>query len=144
MLALSPQPCCPFTSHVAVRVSLWRCMRIRFDRLLYLGINMDEAAKLSVLKALTRKFRLADDVDLVALARACPTNFTGADFYAVCSNALAQSLKRRAAELQGTIGEHLVMCGCPDTTGYSWHGVGTWCVGVQMPTTRRCQLASLP
>lgn len=75
----------------------------RFDRLLYLGINMDQSAKLSILTALTRKFALAADVNLNDLASRCPVNFTGADFYAVCSNALAAALKRRAAEMQEQI-----------------------------------------
>ena len=80
----------------------------RFDRLLYLGTNMDTNSKLSILKALTRKFTLGADVRLDHVAAACG-DFTGADFYAVCSNALAAALKRRARQLQTRLG----MCAMP-------------------------------
>lgn len=72
----------------------------RFDRLLFLGICADREAQVRVLSALTRKFALAPDVDLRALVAACPPTFTGADFYAVCSSALAISMQRCAGELE--------------------------------------------
>lgn len=41
----------------------------RLDRLLYVGVAGDEASKHNVLCALTRSFKLAEDVNLNAIAR---------------------------------------------------------------------------
>ncbi|CAI5719485.1 unnamed protein product [Hyaloperonospora brassicae] len=77
----------------------------RFDRLLYLGICNEKAAQLKVLKAQTRKFLLTEDVDLDAVVEHCPTNFTGADFYALSSSALAAALKDRVKSLDRQLDE---------------------------------------
>ena len=71
----------------------------RFDRLLYLGICPDPEAKLKVITALTSKFRLGEDVDLGAVARACPPRLTGADMYALCSSAMMASLREEIEAL---------------------------------------------
>lgn len=71
----------------------------RFDRLLYLGICNKKSAQLKVLRAQTRKFTLAKDTDLNAVVEHCPINFTGADFYALSSSALAAALKDRVEAL---------------------------------------------
>lgn len=76
----------------------------RFDRLLYLGICNEKAAQMKVVQALTRKFTLAKDVDLDEVVESCPLNFTGADFYALCSSALAAAMKDRVAALDKQIG----------------------------------------
>lgn len=75
----------------------------RFDRLVYLGVPAEPATRLSVLAALTRKFRLGPGVDLAALAGRCPATFTGADCYALCAQALVQALKRRVAALEARL-----------------------------------------
>lgn len=80
----------------------------RFDRLLYLGICNEKAAQMKVLKAQTRKFTLADDVDLDAVIEQCPLNFTGADFYALSSSSLAAALKDRVEALDRQIGTFCV------------------------------------
>ena len=72
----------------------------RFDRLLYLGICTDPEAKLKVIKALTSKFCLGSDVDLGAVARACPPRLTGADMYALCSGAMMAALREKIEELR--------------------------------------------
>ena len=72
----------------------------RFDRLLYLGICQDRDAQLKVLKALTRKFHVDSSVDLMKVVTACPSTFTGADFYAVASGALANAMQRCAQRLE--------------------------------------------
>ncbi|KAI4472043.1 aaa-family atpase [Holotrichia oblita] len=59
----------------------------RFDKLLYVGPAETPEAKLSVLKALTRKFKLASDTNLEFIVKNCPKNISGADFYGLCSNA---------------------------------------------------------
>ncbi|OQR96602.1 peroxisome assembly factor [Achlya hypogyna] len=75
----------------------------RFDRLLYLGICSDKAAQLKVVQALTRKFHLAPDVNLHTILSTCPLHFTGADFYALCSIALANAIKDRVLEIDSVL-----------------------------------------
>ncbi|OMO50614.1 hypothetical protein CCACVL1_30346 [Corchorus capsularis] len=68
----------------------------RFDKLLYVGVNSDASYRERVLKALTRKFRLHEDVSLYFIAKRCPPNFTGADMYALCADAWFHAAKRKA------------------------------------------------
>lgn len=81
----------------------------RFDRLCYLGIPSSKEEQLFAIKALTRKFDLAPDVDLNGLIAPLDYLFTGADFFALCSDAMMFSVEealeaakadiaRRAAE----------------------------------------------
>ncbi|SJM84962.1 related to Peroxisomal ATPase PEX6 [Zygosaccharomyces bailii] len=71
----------------------------RFDKLLYLGISDTNEKQLNILTALTRKFALSPDVDLQLLAESCPFNYTGADFYALCSDAMLNAMTRIASEV---------------------------------------------
>lgn len=48
-----------------------------------------------VLKALTRKFKLHENVSLFSIAKKCPPNFTGADMYALCADAWFHAAKRK-------------------------------------------------
>lgn len=66
----------------------------RFDKLLYVGVNSDASYRERVLKALTRKFKLHEDVSLYSIAMKCPPNFTGADMYALCADAWFHAAKR--------------------------------------------------
>lgn len=68
----------------------------RFDKLLYVGVNSETSYRERVLKALTRKFKLHDDVSLNSVAERCPLNFTGADMYALCADAWFHAAKRQA------------------------------------------------
>jgi len=45
------------------------------------------------------------EVDLESVLHHCPFNFTGADFYALCSGAMANALNRRVREIQTFIAE---------------------------------------
>ncbi|KAH9174255.1 AAA-domain-containing protein [Lactarius sanguifluus] len=76
----------------------------RFDRMLYLGVSDTDLAQLRILQALTRKFRLDPALDLASVARDCPLNLTGADFYALCADALLKAMSRRAEEIDARIG----------------------------------------
>ncbi|KAM7255147.1 hypothetical protein ACFE04_020388 [Oxalis oulophora] len=67
----------------------------RFDKLLYVGVNSEASYRERVLKALTRKFKLDEDVSLLAVAKKCPPNITGADMYALCAGAWFQASKRK-------------------------------------------------
>lgn len=68
----------------------------RFDKMLYLGISDLDAQQAKILLALTRKFHLHEDVDLEMVAAQCPFTFTGADFYALCSDAMLNAMTRTA------------------------------------------------
>ncbi|KAL5561531.1 hypothetical protein UlMin_031278 [Ulmus minor] len=69
----------------------------RFDKLLYVGVNSDASYRERVLKALTRKFKLHESVSLYSIAKKCPTNFTGADMYALCADAWFNAAKRKVS-----------------------------------------------
>lgn len=75
----------------------------RFDRMLYLGVSDTHEAQLNILEALTRKFRLDPDLDLRNIANKCPFNYTGADFYALCSDAMLNAMSRKAEEIEEKI-----------------------------------------
>ena len=81
----------------------------RFDRLLYLGVSDTDAGQLHILQALTRKFCLDPSLDLMRVAHACPFNFTGADFYALCADALLKAMSRKAQEIDARIGASLFL-----------------------------------
>lgn len=57
---------------------------------------------LQILQALTRKFKLASDVELSALAERLPPQTTGADAYGLCADAWLLALRRRISELTAT------------------------------------------
>ena len=73
--------------------------------MLYLGVSDTHESQLKIIEALTRKFKLDEDVDLETLANACPFNYTGADFYALCSDALLKAMARKAEAVDDKIGE---------------------------------------
>ncbi|RLV95724.1 Peroxisomal biogenesis factor 6 [Spathaspora sp. JA1] len=75
----------------------------RFDKLLYLGISDTDEKQTKILQALTRKFKLHDDVNLPELATNCSFSFTGADFYALCSDSMLNAMTRVANEVDAKI-----------------------------------------
>lgn len=60
----------------------------RFDRLCYLGIPSSREEQLFALRALTRKFDLSDDVRLEAVLEPLDFVYTGADLFALSSDAM--------------------------------------------------------
>ncbi|CAA7270162.1 unnamed protein product [Cyclocybe aegerita] len=76
----------------------------RFDRMLYLGVSDTHEAQLNILEALTRKFRLDPTLNLRNVAERCPFNYTGADFYALCSDAMLNAMSRKAEMIEEKIG----------------------------------------
>ena len=70
----------------------------RLDKLLYVGVASDPISQFKVIKALTRKFAMGSDVQLDRVAEQCPPRLTGADLYALCSDAWMIALKRHVAE----------------------------------------------
>lgn len=71
----------------------------RFDKMLYLGISDTHEKQAKIIEALTRKFNLDPSVNLHKVAETCPYNFTGADFYALCSDAMLNAMIRTAGEV---------------------------------------------
>ncbi|XP_076190948.1 peroxisome biogenesis factor 6 [Aptenodytes patagonicus] len=67
----------------------------RFDKLVYVGINEDRESQLQVLSAITRKFKLDPSVNLTTVLEKCPAQLTGADIYALCSDAMMCAVKRK-------------------------------------------------
>uniref|UniRef100_A0A673CGI6 Peroxisomal ATPase PEX6 n=1 Tax=Sphaeramia orbicularis TaxID=375764 RepID=A0A673CGI6_9TELE len=69
----------------------------RFDKLVYVGINEDRDSQLQVLQAIVRKFHLDSTVNLQEVLENCPCHMTGADLYALCSDAMTAAVKRKIA-----------------------------------------------
>ncbi|KAM6278741.1 peroxisome biogenesis factor 6 isoform 1-T1 [Porphyrio hochstetteri] len=67
----------------------------RFDKLVYVGLNEDRESQLQVLSAVTRKFKLDPSVNLTTVLEKCPAQLTGADIYALCSDAMMYAVKRK-------------------------------------------------
>lgn len=72
----------------------------RFDQLLYVGIPTDRESQLKVLRALTRRFLFAEGFDLDSVLDACPSGLTGADFYSLCSAAMASATRNHIQALE--------------------------------------------
>ncbi|CAJ1020399.1 Holliday junction DNA helicase RuvB P-loop domain/AAA domain (Cdc48 subfamily)/ATPase family associated with various cellular activities (AAA)/Vps4 C terminal oligomerisation domain containing protein, putative [Leishmania lindenbergi] len=73
----------------------------RFDRLCYLGIPSTRDEQLFTLKALTRKFDMHADVDLLAVLEPLDFVYTGADFFALCSDAMMLAVEDALEEVPG-------------------------------------------
>lgn len=73
--------------------------------MLYLGVSDSHAAQCNILRALTRKFRLDPGLDLTRVAAQCPLNYTGADLYALCADAMLKAMARKAEHVEAQIGE---------------------------------------
>ncbi|KAM4603837.1 peroxisomal ATPase PEX6 [Polymixia lowei] len=67
----------------------------RFDKLVYVGINTDRRSQLQVLKAIVRKFQVDPGVCLEEVVERCPPQLSGADLYALCSEAMMSAVKRK-------------------------------------------------
>jgi peroxin-6 len=76
----------------------------RFDKLLYLGVCQDHESQHSILQALTRKFKM-NNVDLMEIAKQCPFHYTGADFYALCTDAMLKAISRCISKVDERVRE---------------------------------------
>lgn len=77
----------------------------RFDRLTYLGLPANKSEQLFAVKALTRKFSLAGDVNLEEVVAPLPFAYTGADFFALCSDAMMLAVDEVVATAHARIAE---------------------------------------
>ncbi|KAF3056422.1 Peroxisomal biogenesis factor 6 [Daldinia childiae] len=69
----------------------------RFDKMLYLGVSDTHDKQITIMEALTRKFTLHPSVSLPVVAEHLPFTYTGADFYALCSDAMLKAVTRQAS-----------------------------------------------
>lgn len=72
----------------------------RLDSLVYVGLPADSIARAKILTALTRKFNLAQDVNLEEISALCSDLFTGADLYALCADAWMVAMKSITSRTQ--------------------------------------------
>ncbi|KAF2467501.1 AAA-domain-containing protein [Lindgomyces ingoldianus] len=68
----------------------------RFDKMLYLGVSDTHEKQLTILEALSRKFTLHPELSLQRVASTLPFTYTGADMYALCSDAMLKAITRQA------------------------------------------------
>ncbi|ODV94791.1 hypothetical protein PACTADRAFT_50650 [Pachysolen tannophilus NRRL Y-2460] len=78
----------------------------RFDKMLYLGIPDTHTKQTKILEALTRKFQMDSQINLSHIAGSCPFHFTGADFYALCSDAMLNAMTRTASDVDRMFQDH--------------------------------------
>lgn len=69
----------------------------RFDKMLYLGVSDTHEKQQTILEALTRKFTLDPALSLARVAEQLPFHYTGADFYALCTDAMLKAVTRCAS-----------------------------------------------
>ncbi|KAG5916235.1 peroxisomal assembly protein [Claviceps africana] len=75
----------------------------RFDKMLYLGVSDTHEKQQTILEALTRKFTLHPSVSLRNVAQRLPFTYTGADFYALCSDAMLKAVTRQSCAVDAKI-----------------------------------------
>ncbi|KAL9051391.1 MAG: hypothetical protein Q9162_006045 [Coniocarpon cinnabarinum] len=75
----------------------------RFDKMLYLGVSDTHEKQLTILEALTRKFTLHHSLSLSNIAHSLPLTYTGADLYALSSDAMLKAITRRAAAVDAKV-----------------------------------------
>jgi peroxin-6 len=75
----------------------------RLDKCIYLGVSSDKSHQVKILKALTRKFCLEPHVSLEQIAEQCTGHLTGADMYALCSDAYFRAMNRKISVIQSEL-----------------------------------------
>ena len=94
----------------------------RFDKMLYLGVSDTHDKQLTILEALTRKFTMHPDLSLRRVAESLPFTYTGADLYALCSDAMLKAITRQASAVDAKI---KALSGSPITTAYFFDHLAT-------------------
>lgn len=97
----------------------------RFDKMLYLGVADSHESQVTILKALTRKFTLDESVDLMRVASKLPFTYTGADLYALCSDAMLKAITRKTEAVDARVQEISQARGEEITTGYFFDHLAT-------------------
>ncbi|KAI9731073.1 MAG: peroxisomal assembly protein [Claussenomyces sp. TS43310] len=78
----------------------------RFDKMLYLGVSDTHEKQTTIMEALTRKFTMSPTLSLPRVASQLPFTYTGADFYALCSDAMLKAVTRQASAVDAKIQAH--------------------------------------
>ena len=94
----------------------------RFDKMLYLGVSDTHDKQLTILEALTRKFTMYPEMSLRRVAESLPFTYTGADLYALCSDAMLKAITRQASTVDTKI---KALPGTPVTTAYFFDHLAT-------------------
>ena len=94
----------------------------RFDKMLYLGVSDTHDKQLTILEALTRKFTMHPEMSLRRVAESLPFTYTGADLYALCSDAMLKAITRQASAVDAKIKK---LSGGPVTTAYFFDHLAT-------------------
>lgn len=97
----------------------------RFDKMLYLGVADSHESQVTILKALTRKFTLDNNVDLMRVASRLPFTYTGADLYALCSDAMLKAITRKTQAVDEKVREISRARGEEISTGYFFDHLAT-------------------
>ncbi|OBT95059.1 peroxisomal assembly protein [Pseudogymnoascus verrucosus] len=75
----------------------------RFDKMLYLGVSDTHDKQATIMEALTRKFTMSPTLSLPRIATRLPFTYTGADFYALCSDAMLKAVTRQASAVDAQV-----------------------------------------
>lgn len=94
----------------------------RFDKMLYLGISDTHEKQLTILEALTRKFNMDPELSLNRVVEHLPFTYTGADMYALCSDAMLKAVTRQATRVDDII---KTLPNGPVTTAYYFDHLAT-------------------
>lgn len=94
----------------------------RFDKMLYLGVSDTHNKQLTVMEALTRKFSMHPEMSLRRVAESLPFTYTGADLYALCSDAMLKAITRQSSAVDAKI---KALPGGPVTTAYFFQNLAS-------------------
>ncbi|EXJ78213.1 hypothetical protein A1O3_09374 [Capronia epimyces CBS 606.96] len=90
----------------------------RFDKMLYLGVADTHDQQVTIMTALTRNFTLGPGVDLKRVASRLPFTYTGADLYALCSDAMLKAITRKTQAVDEKVRQISRARGEEVSTGY--------------------------
>lgn len=97
----------------------------RFDKMLYLGVSDTHEKQQTILEALSRKFTLHPDLSLARVASTLPFTYTGADMYALCSDAMLKAITRQARAIDEKVATISNTRETPITTAYFFDHLAT-------------------
>ncbi|KAJ4345356.1 peroxisomal assembly protein [Didymosphaeria variabile] len=97
----------------------------RFDKMLYLGVSDTHDKQQTILEALSRKFTLHPALSFARVASTLPFTYTGADMYALCSDAMLKAITRQARAVDEKVIAISTARGTPITTAYFFDHLAT-------------------
>ncbi|KAJ4287336.1 peroxisomal assembly protein [Kalmusia sp. IMI 367209] len=97
----------------------------RFDKMLYLGVSDTHDKQQTILEALSRKFTLHPDLSLQRVASTLPFTYTGADMYALCSDAMLKAITRQARAVDEKVKAYNASRSAPISIAYFFDHLAT-------------------